>query len=650
MDGAPAMKAAGLHIADRGLAVLPVMMAAWVSWGVSVWAQDLPPVPLVKPPAPNEEIIITSAIPEDDLLVGEGIGADAVLPIPPAKPEIPKDALFTVLSDEDVTRYRQIFSAQQLADWETADRLIAALSDPILLGHVLAQRYLHPTGWRSSYAELSAWLLKYADHPDAERIHRLALSRQPEGAAAPQAPQAGRLDYVEYVGEELQPASDEVDEASWDHLSSGQRGTLRDIVAQVRRHVRAGENLAARRALADATFLALADDLTQDRMAAEVARGYFVGGDDDNARQLAEPALERSGSKATLAGWIAGLAAYRQNDLDAARHAFEILSAGNPDEDLVAAGAYWAARINLLVGEPSKVATYLNTALARPYSFYGLLAQHALGNEIELNERLPVLSDAERSSLAVLPEVRRAIALAQVGQHHRADQEFDAVNAYDRPGLAVAMLRLAVDLHLPAAQYRLARELLYGYSERFDAALYPLPDWRPKNGFDLDPALMFAVMRRESEFRAFSSSDAGAQGPMQIMPSTAAYISGDDSFTGSRKHLLNDPMVALQLGQEYFAYLLDLDNVNGNLFFALAAYNGGPGNLSKWLETTGATYDPLLFIETIPSRETRFFIERVMANYWIYRLRLNEPVTTLDMVAAGQWPLYQGEERYVAGN
>lgn len=632
------------------IVTMTAVLTVLVLGSASSWAQSTPPLPQAKPAPPSDEIAIASAIPDHDLLIAEPAHAASAVPVPATKPAIPAAVLFVALSSDDVDRYRGIFAAQQLADWATADRLISQLMDRILMGHVLVQRYMHPTSWRSSYAELSAWLIDYADHPDAERIYRLALRRQPKGSAAPQPPRDGCLDDVEYVGKELQPASDAVDEASWDRLSSGERSTLRSIVAQVRRNVLAGSNSAAQNLLSDATFVSLADDLTKDRMAAEVARGYFVGGDDETARELVEPALERSGSKATLAAWIAGLAAYRQHDLQASRHAFEILSAGRPDEDLVAAGAYWAARINLLVGDPAKVGAYLNTALARPYSFYGLLAQHALGGEIVLNERLPVLSDTERATLAVLPEVRRAIALAQVGQHHRADQEFDSVNAYDRPGLAVAMLRLAVDLNLPATQYRLGRELLYGYSERFDAALYPVPAWQPADGFEVDPALLFAVMRRESEFRAFSRSDAGAQGPMQIMPSTAAYVSGDDAFTGSRKHLLNDPVIALDLGQDYIDYLLELNSVQGNLFFALAAYNGGPGNLNKWVEATGATFDPLLFIETIPSRETRFFIERVMASYWIYRLRLDQPVTTLDMVAAGQWPVYQGGETLIAGN
>ncbi|MEK0084710.1 lytic transglycosylase domain-containing protein [Benzoatithermus flavus] len=91
------------------------------------------------------------------------------------------------LAFADMVRYRQIFSLQHEAKWAEADRLIARLDNDLLLGHVLAERYLHPT-YRSSYAELAAWLDRYADLPQAERIYRLALSRKPAKAAPPPEP------------------------------------------------------------------------------------------------------------------------------------------------------------------------------------------------------------------------------------------------------------------------------------------------------------------------------------------------------------------------------------------------------------------------------------------------------------------------------
>lgn len=88
----------------------------------------------------------------------------------------------------DVDRYRQIFALQRDGRWVAADRLRARLKNELLLGHVLAERYLHPTAYRSSYAELAAWLERYADLPQAERIHRLAAGRRPAGAPKPKQP------------------------------------------------------------------------------------------------------------------------------------------------------------------------------------------------------------------------------------------------------------------------------------------------------------------------------------------------------------------------------------------------------------------------------------------------------------------------------
>ncbi len=88
----------------------------------------------------------------------------------------------------DTVRYRQIFALERAADWDGADRLIAGLDDQLLRGHVLAVRYTHPTAYRSSYAELASWLERYADLPQATRIHRMALDRRPAGAKRPMAP------------------------------------------------------------------------------------------------------------------------------------------------------------------------------------------------------------------------------------------------------------------------------------------------------------------------------------------------------------------------------------------------------------------------------------------------------------------------------
>ena len=106
--------------------------------------------------------------------------------------DMPKD-LPQPLSDADVARYQQIFDLQLQKKWKEADKLISKLENDLLLGRVLSQRYLHPTGWRSTYKQLRGWLNKYNDHPAASRISWLAKKRRPANAKTAKDPKKGYL-------------------------------------------------------------------------------------------------------------------------------------------------------------------------------------------------------------------------------------------------------------------------------------------------------------------------------------------------------------------------------------------------------------------------------------------------------------------------
>jgi soluble lytic murein transglycosylase-like protein len=163
---------------------------------------------------------------------------------------------------------------------------------------------------------------------------------------------------------------------------------------------------------------------------------------------------------------------------------------------------------------------------------------------------------------------------------------------------------------------------------------------KPSDGWQVDPAIVHAIARQESKFemRVVSSSD--ARGLMQVLPSTAAGTMKDTTLDNpGAKAKLFDPAFNLSVGQRYVKKMFEFGTPDGNLFHLVAAYNGGPGNLQKWLKEVEHRGDPLLFIESIPSRETRGYVERVVANYWIYQDRLGEAKTTLDQVARGEWPV-----------
>lgn len=174
-----------------------------------------------------------------------------------------------------------------------------------------------------------------------------------------------------------------------------------------------------------------------------------------------------------------------------------------------------------------------------------------------------------------------------------------------------------------------------------DFARFPLPRLEPLHGFRMDPALVYALARQESNFNPAAISPAGARGILQIMPATASYVTGDRSLRGVNIARLHDPAFSLEVGQRYVHYLASSRNVRGDLIRLLAAYNNGPGNLARWLPAVRHRADPFLFIESIPVGETRAFVQRVLAYSWIYAARLGLPSPSLDALATGRFPQFQ---------
>ena len=115
---------------------------------------------------------------------------------------------------------------------------------------------------------------------------------------------------------------------------------------------------------------------------------------------------------------------------------------------------------------------------------------------------------------------------------------------------------------------------------------YPTPVWEPRGGFNIDEELIYAFMHQESMFNASAKSNQGAVGLMQVLPSTAKFITSSKDVKRNNSNILKIPEINLEVGQEYIEYLLDLEIVSNNLIFLAAAYNGGPGNLKKWKEET----------------------------------------------------------------
>ncbi|MEX2629692.1 MAG: lytic transglycosylase domain-containing protein [Tistlia sp.] len=548
-----------------------------------------------------------------------------------------------VVSAQDERLYREIFRIQKIGDWTSADRLIGRLTDRRLMGHVLYQRYMHPTAYRSEFRELKSWMATYPDHPGADRMYALAMKRKPAGATAPRSPEKVGKARLASLGEAVYLYH------SNKKRSASQGRLVEQLKRRIRRDVMKTRLSAAERLLAGGEVRRLFDPVEIDQGLAQVAGGWFHHGSAKQAFRLAAGAAKRSGAHLPEAHWTAGLAAWVLDDLEAAAEHFEAVAKSDRAVSWDrAAGAYWAARANLRLGNPGTVSILLVRAAQERRTFYGQLARQALGLAEE--DSPPQVDAKAYGHLLKEPRLARAAALIQVGRNELAQEELMRAGGWDQPEHAEALLILAERAQLPAFTLRLANRLTHDSGlairpEVADAMLFPLPPWEPESGFRVDRALLYALMRQESAFDTRAHSGHGAMGLMQLMPATARYVAQQGELPKGTEARLFNPGFNMELAQRYVQRLMADTEAGEDLFRLAAAYNGGPGNLRKWqrrLEKVGyPAHDPLLFIEALPSRETRLFIERVLTNLWMYRKRLGQPSPSLKALAQGDWPRYE---------
>ncbi len=564
-------------------------------------------------------------------------------PMPNLEPADADGDGLAVLSVHDIEHYRKIFALQEEGRWREADREISQVGNPILMGHVEFQRYMHPTKYRSKFIELTTWMKQYRDHPGANRIYSLALRRKPSNYRNPPPPLKVRLDFDENdeEGEIITPdATPSRYYRSPERRSRDTRRKIANEQAHIRRHILRGQTDGALKHLTGAVMQKLFDKVEFDQIKSNIAAALFFQGENEKAFELASAAANRSREHIEIADWTAGLAAWQLGKIEISRQHFEALARSPIASNWnAAAGAYWSARTSLVVRKPQAVGDWLQRGSEYRHTFYGLLSARLLGVEIDFDWALPPLDAADEKSLKETAAVRRAIALTEAGQHHLAEREIRGIDTGSALDEINALIGLTARLGLASAGMQLAAQPALN-GTRYNVASYPVPSWLPANGFSIDRALVYAFVRQESHFNARAKSRAGARGLMQLMPSTASFVARDRSLRGRNKNSLYEPDLNLELGQRYLALLMNDDKVRGNLFMIAAAYNGGPGNLSKWLRKMNHGDDPLIFLESIPSRETRFFVERILTNLWIYRHRLGQDTPSLDAVAAGHWPYY----------
>ncbi len=531
------------------------------------------------------------------------------------------------LSDADAKIYKSIFDYQQQGKIEAADRLIERLHDRRLMGHVLYQRYLHPTAYKSSFAELRDWLTLYDDHPGADKIFKMLNARVPAGFKGKVEKPAS----AEIIGMHREPTMIDGKTYASPRKRSGDEARAvektRDEIYTLAGDLKPSKALAMLQSGAG-----IFDSVEYDQIQAKIASSYLHQGLSKRAGDLASASLKRSGERVPLAGWIAGLAAWENGDYKKSAASFESTARSAYSSSwTTAAASYWAARAHMRAGNVRAVSQSLETAMKHPRTFYGLIATRSLGRDFDFNWKTPTFTKEYYDLLMKTHAGNRAIALVAAGQVHLAEAEMIRMKP-ENDSMRDALLAYAGYAALPSLGMRLASLVSDEAGATYDSALYPTGPWKPEAGYKIDPALIFAITRQESRFDPNAQSSSGAVGLMQVLPSTASAIIEDSTLT--------NPQENLEVAQQYLESLLKDKSVRGDMVMLLIAYNAGPGNLAKWKKQWPDVTDPLLFIELIPSSETRAYVERVLANFWIYRLRGGQPTPTLDALATGKAAKY----------
>jgi soluble lytic murein transglycosylase len=322
------------------------------------------------------------------------------------------------------------------------------------------------------------------------------------------------------------------------------------------------------------------------------------------------------------AGWIA--LRFLRNPQQALEH-FKNTAIDTNNPIAKARAAYWRGRALEALGRAEEARKEFEAAAQVTTAYYGQIARAKLKlGEITLNPP-PSLTAQERAKALRNDVVRAMEILYQINERTLA-----AIIAADSGENSddIGKLTLLGEL---TAQYQDGRAmLLVGKAALarglpFDRFAFPtvgMPNYKPI-GPPVEPALLYSIARQESGFNPMVISTANALGLMQVTPAAGKYVTGKYKVPYDQKRLLNDVVYNTQIGA---AELGDnLKDYGGSYILAFVAYNAGRGRVKDWIARYGdprdPKVDPIDWVERIPFAETRNYVQRVMENLQVYRVR-----------------------------
>lgn len=286
---------------------------------------------------------------------------------------------------------------------------------------------------------------------------------------------------------------------------------------------------------------------------------------------------------------------------------------------------YWLGRA-AEAGGPGDAKDFFARAAAYGTTFYGQLAGERIGRH-ELNLAEPQPDAADNQAFAAREAVNAIKRLQQAGYARYADALYlDLAAQLTSPGELALLAGMAEQqgnhfLALRIAKVATANGIDVG------ALSHPMgviPDTADVSGSG--KALAYAIARQESEFNVGAVSRAGALGLLQLMPDTAKQLARKAGLDFSEGKLVSDPGYNATLGAAFLSQ--QLDRFAGSYVLTFAGYNAGPGRAAQWVarygDPRGKDIDTVVdWIERIPYTETRSYVQRVMENYEVYRMRIS---------------------------
>jgi soluble lytic murein transglycosylase len=323
------------------------------------------------------------------------------------------------------------------------------------------------------------------------------------------------------------------------------------------------------------------------------------------------------------AGWIA--LRFLDDPATALSH-FAKVAQGTSDPTTNARAGYWQGRAAEALGHKEEARGYYEAAARLGTAYYGQLARARLGYQDIVLRGPPELPPDRRAAIAQIEVVRATELLYAVGERDLVVPFVADLGERSTDIAALAELGEIAGRNQDARCALLVGKaaLRRGYAlEHYAFPTFGIPEYRAI-GPAVDLSLVYAIARQESTFYQGDVSSAKAVGLMQVTPEAGRETAKKFGMTYDWKRLQSDSVYNVQMGA---AELGDrLEGYRGSYILTFAGYNAGPGRVREWLARYGDPRDPKIdpvdWVERIPFSETRNYVERVLENLQVYRVRL----------------------------